>query len=217
MRRSRCPNSIWTQWTKKENTMSVQTTFNVGLIDEGGRRLLNAWKTKENLSRADVQIQFGRNRQRKAQGTKKTGRLLFGEGGEDEAIEGGGWFGDAERFGDEDSGYGLRFAGLGKVAVELGFVAACGGISLKTSLPFRQLSRIGIDSLDLRSQSLKISACFRLRLGGFVSIGAFDDIRLLDAITNAKNDFVTTAECAMNIRYGMRVIDLCHKLIIKQR
>ena len=41
-----------------------------------------------------------------------------------------------------------------------------------------------------------------------------DYVRLLDAIAYSKNDLVSTAECAVNIRYRMCVIDSCHTSFI---
>lgn len=134
----------------------------------------------------------------------------MGEIGEDETVERGGRFGDFALIRDKDGRYTLRFACPSEVALQRLFVGSCRSIGSEAVLPLVELFRVGIDSLDLLCQGLKLAALCSLRLGGFALVGMFDDIRLLYAVADAEDDFVATAECAVNISDGMRVVDLCH-------
>ena len=101
--------------------------------------------------------------------------LLFGEGGQDEAVEGCGRLGGAVGGGTEMEG-GKRIgkgtlALLADIAVQLGLILASGSIGFEAGLPVGELSRVGVDSLDLLRERLERPAVLRLGFCGLAFVG----------------------------------------------
>ena len=118
----------------------------------------------------------------------------FGKFGEDEAVEGGRGLrgalgGRAEMEGGKRIGKGT-VALLADVAVELGLILAGRGVRLEAGLPFGELSRVGIDSLDLLREVFESGSGLCLLVGGLAFVGVLNDIRLLYAVTDTIDDFV---------------------------
>ena len=130
----------------------------------------------------------------------------FGKFGEDEAVEGGGWFGCALGGGAEmESGQRIgkgTLALLADVAVQLGLILASGGVRLEKGLPLGELSRVGIDSLDLLREVFESGSGLGLLVGGLAFIWVLDDIRLLYAVTDTIDDLVAALQCAVDVGNG---------------
>ena len=131
---------------------------------------------------------------------------FFGEGGEDEAVEGGRRFGCALGGGAEMEG-GKRIgkgtlALLADVAVELGLILASRSVRLEACLPVGELGRVGVDSLDLLREFFESGSGLVLLVGGLAFIGVLDDIRLLHAVTDTIDDLVATLQCAVDVSNG---------------
>ena len=74
------------------------------------------------------------------------------------------------------------------------------------------INGVGIDGLDLLCERLEGEAVLLLRLGGFGGFVALDDIRLLDSVADAIDDFVAAAERAANVGKMGCGIDFCHSI-----
>ena len=143
--------------------------------------------------------------------------LLFGEGGEDEAVEGGRGLGGAvggwtEMEGGQRIGKG-SLALLADVAVQLLLILAGGSKRFEACLPFGELHGVGIDGFDLLRERLERPAILRLGFCGLAFIGVLDDIRLLHAVTDTINDLVAAPECSANVSKMGCWIDFCHRKV----
>lgn len=99
---------------------------------------------------------------------------------------------------------------LADIAVQLGLILASGGVRLETGLPFGELSRVGIDSLDLLCEVFESGSGLGLLVGGLAFVGVLYDIRLLYAVADTIDDFVASLQCAVDVGNGGRWVDFCH-------
>ena len=91
---------------------------------------------------------------------------------------------------------------LADVAVQLGLILAGRGVRLETGLPFGELDRVGIDSLDLLREVFESGSGLGLLVGGLAFVGVLDDIRLLYAVTDTIDDLVAALQCAVDVGNG---------------
>ena len=129
--------------------------------------------------------------------------LFDGQGDTDhvgvEAVEGGGWFGGSEVLGDGDIGGFLWGTEVVDVVGEGLAVLAGGTEAVEAFLPLGELLRVGIDSLYLLCEVTEGAACGFLRVGAVALIRMFDDIGLLNAVPDAEDDFIASAECSADV------------------
>lgn len=107
----------------------------------------------------------------------------------------------------------LRSALLNKISLKSLAVFTSGDESLKASLPFGTLCRVGIDGFGLLVDRIETRTLLALRLRRFSFIRVRNDISFLYAITGAMNDLVSFSQFAGNLGNRMYKFNGSHNII----